>query len=187
MNEYIDNLEMQIEQLKLALEKEREWNDFTEKRRKNKLNRIWCLSINSKPKDLKHPKSVNLRMMYDESIFYHIEDMRSYFRSYIYDCFEHWSNHLLHSDECEGKDSFVQIDICFELFDREKDKAFFICRIKLILGLNKEKKNCIIKECKGISPGQINVFDEELLYFFEDDDDYVKKWNKMKYGETNNG
>lgn len=188
--EYIKELEDQVEALRIALEKERDWNDFKDNRKLSQKYRRWCFKRYIKiPGATSGMIFADNSFCYEETVFHCLEDMRDYTRSrldYIFsDALDIHKDTLLNGD----KEKMIGHVIVIELFNQRKDKAVFTleCVVSQLVKKKKKKRlkdstpipsDDIILEVTGIEPVKsMRELDEVLLGLkINEDSSYYKKF-----------
>jgi hypothetical protein len=192
-NEYIKELEEQIEALQLSLDRERDWNDFMDNRKLSQKYRRWCLKRYIKiPQATSDMIFLDSGFCYEETVFHCLQDMRDYARNrldYILsDAMDIHRDTLLNGD----KEKIIDHVIVVELFNQRKDKAVFIMECVVSQLVKKKKKtrlkdstpipsDDIILEVNGITPiKSMHELDEVFLGLkINEDSTYYKNFMKI--------
>ncbi len=178
MSNYEKELEAQVESLKSALEKERDWNDFMNKRRDSQKYRRWCLTFIVKEKTLpiKVLEKNKLVNSYREMAFESLNDMRSELRNILDDLiFDHYYDVLSkYMKQMDNKS--ISFAIAIELYDQRKDSVVYCNRLDLKLEIhNKIARISVINDFK---PHSIRDVDECILPHMYQNSKYVAKWKE---------
>jgi hypothetical protein len=183
MKDYIKELEAQIESLKAALDKERDWIDFLDKRRKSQKYRRWCVKFlaGHRNTSIEEVRKIPLKYCYAEYVLETLEDARHSIRSNLNDMVEdYYSDWILKMHrKIKGKDKpSVIIKVEVSLFNQRKDKQVFLKSVEM--SLVKSRGGIVLTGIYGTEPGNVREFDEFILPLICSDDEYINKWRKHR-------
>lgn len=185
MSDYTKELEDQVEALKAALDKERDWNDFMHKRKLSQKYRRWCTKYVMKFHNVPEAdaRKVPLKYCYFEDIFENLNDARSSIRNTLNDLIDdYYSDWLIKMHKkIKGKDKpSVRIGLEISLYDQRKDKDVFTKTLDMNLVYSGKEHGVCVVRIHGLEPGEVMEIDEVILPLVHPDDEYINKWEKHR-------
>jgi hypothetical protein len=178
MSNYEKELEAQVESLKSALEKERDWNDFMNKRRDSQKYRRWCFSFVAKTNTLptKFIEKNKLQYSYRESVFESLNDMRSEIRNVIDEVILEYYCDVITKYKKQMSNESVSFAISIELFDQRKDSIVYCNKLELALEIH--NKIARLEVLNDFKPHSVREVDESILPHMYQNSKYVEKWKE---------
>jgi hypothetical protein len=181
MSDYTAELEAQVEALKAALENERDWNDFMNRRRLSQKYRRWCTKFVVRFRNLPPGEctKIPLKYCFTENVHETLNDTRDVIRSTLYDMIDEYYREWIHKMHLKVKGSLkpvVVIEVTISLFNQLKDKDVYTKTVNMNLVYTGKKQGACLVKIHGLDPGQVQTIDEVILPWIHPDDEYIDKW-----------
>ena len=184
MSDYTKELEAQIEALKAALDKERDWIDYLNKRKDSQKYRRWCTKFVVKFRNIPSGEcsKIPLRYCYSETVHETLNDARNTLIFYLDDMIEEYYSDWIRKihRKVKGKNKpTIDISISIYLYDQRNDKEVYTKIVFMSLVYPGKKLGARLVRIHGIEPGQVQTLDEVILPHIHPDDPYINKWEKL--------
>ncbi len=189
MTDYTKELEAHIESLKAALDKERDWNDFLEKRRLSQKYRRWCVRFTASQRNVptEFIKNIPLEHCYSEYVLHTLDDARNMMRYVFENSIESFYGKELPKihrtiKRKGGIAPVINFRLTICLFNQIKDREEFAYGASFDMSFYGEKFGVRLSNVTGLQPNQIRELDEMILPLLIDNDEYLNKWGEATSG-----
>jgi hypothetical protein len=186
MTDYTKELEAHIESLKQALDKERDWVDYMNKRKKSQKYRRWGVRFMMKSRNVPDTilKDIPLEHCYAEYVQTTLEDLRSMIRYNFDNSIEsYYGNEIprIHRSVMRkgGNPPVITFFITIYLFNQVKDKEVFTKVVSFDMGFYGNTHGVRVSNVTGLEPRQVREIDEYILPILMEGDEYLNKWEKL--------
>jgi len=186
MSDYTKELEAHIDSLKRALEKERDWVDYMNKRKKSQKYRRWGVRFMVRTRNVPDTilKDIPLEHCYAEYVQTTLEDLRSMMRYNFDNSIEsYYADEIpkIHRSVVRkgGEPPVITFVITIYLFDQLKDREVFTKVVSFDMGFYGNNHGVRASNVIGLEPHQVREIDEYILPILMENDEYLNKWEKL--------